>query len=206
MKLNEIADRSGARRPRTRVGRGPGSGKGETCGRGTKGQKARAGVRLKAFEGGQMPLHRRVPKRGFHNPFRRRYQVLNLGRLQTAIDAGKIDPKGVLDAGALVAAGVLRRARDGVRLLAKGEITSKVTIEVAGASPAAIAAVEKAGGKVVVHAPRPAAEGEGEAKAKARTKAGAGAPKGAPPAGGGAEGEAGAEAGEAGPGEEGRES
>lgn len=176
MNLNQLADNLGARKARKRVGRGIGSGKGGTCGRGTKGQNSRSGVRLKGFEGGQMPLHRRVPKRGFHNPFRRRYQALNLGRLQTAIDAGKIDPKTAITAQRLVDAGVIRRARDGIRLLAKGKITSKVTVEAAGASRTAIAAVEKVGGKVVIAAPKPTAGAQAGGKAKvAAPKAEAGA-------------------------------
>jgi large subunit ribosomal protein L15 len=176
MNLNQLADNLGARKARKRVGRGIGSGKGGTCGRGTKGQNSRSGVRLKGFEGGQMPLHRRLPKRGFHNPFRRRYQALNLGRLQTAIDAGKIDPKTAITAQRLVDAGVIRRARDGIRLLAKGKITSKVTVEAAGASRTAIAAVEKAGGKVVIAAPKPTAGAQAGGKAKvAAPKAEAGA-------------------------------
>jgi large subunit ribosomal protein L15 len=154
MKLNEIADRAAARSARKRVGRGIGSGKGKTSGRGHKGQKSRSGVALKGFEGGQMPLHRRLPKRGFHNPFRQSFQVVNLGRLQRAIDAGKIDAAKPVTGEALRAAGVIGKVRDGVRLLAKGEITSKLMIEVDGASKAAIAAVEKAGGKVLVAAPR----------------------------------------------------
>ncbi len=153
MRLNELSDNKGARRARTRVGRGIGSGKGKTSGRGHKGQKSRSGVALKGFEGGQMPLYRRVPKRGFNNPFRRRFAEVNIGRLQKAIDAGKLDAAQPIDEAALVAAGVVRRLRDGVRLLAKGELTSKVTVEVAGASKAAIAAVEKAGGTVIVGAP-----------------------------------------------------
>jgi len=150
MRLNTLADNRGARKKKKRVGRGIGSGKGKTAGRGVKGQKARTGVALGGFEGGQMPLHRRMPKRGFHNIFRREYAVINLGRLQKAIEAGKLDLAKPINAEALIKANILRRARDGMRLLAKGEIKSKVTIEVAGASQAAIAAVEKAGGKVVV--------------------------------------------------------
>ena len=157
MKLHQLADNKGARKKSKRLGRGIGSGKGKTAGRGVKGQRARTGVAIGGFEGGQMPLHRRMPKRGFNNPFRLEYQVVNLGLLQKAIEAGKVDPKSPINAQSLVASGVLRRARDGVRLLAKGEITSKVTIEVAGASKSAIAAVEQAGGKVVVKAPKPAA-------------------------------------------------
>jgi len=149
--LHNLKPAKGSVRNRKRVGRGPGSGLGKTAGRGEKGQKSRSGFSRKpGFEGGQMPLHRRMPKRGFHNIFRREYAVINLGRLQKAIEAGKLDLAKPINAEALIKANILRRARDGMRLLAKGEIKSKVTIEVAGASQAAIAAVEKAGGKVVV--------------------------------------------------------
>lgn len=151
MKLNEIRDNPGAHRRAKRVGRGIGSGKGKTAGRGGKGQTARSGVALNGFEGGQTPLHRRLPKRGFNNKiFRKSFAVVNLGRLQTAIDSGRLKPEGTVDAAALVAAGLVRRARDGVRLLAKGELKAAITIAVAGASQAAIAAVEQAGGKVVL--------------------------------------------------------
>ena len=152
MKLNEIRDNPGARRPRKRVGRGIGSGKGKTSGRGQKGQKSRSGVSLLGFEGGQMPLYRRLPKRGFHNIFRKNYRVLNLGRLQAAIDAGKIDPKQPITEEALVAAGLIKTRRDGIRILAKGEITASVTLQVSGASKAAVEAVEKAGGSISVDA------------------------------------------------------
>jgi large subunit ribosomal protein L15 len=148
MKLNEIADRPGSRKARMRVGRGIGSGKGKTAGRGVKGQKARTGVAVKGFEGGQMPLHRRLPKRGFNNIFARAYNEVSLERVQKAIDAGKLDGKATVTAETLRSAGVIRRAKDGVRLLANGEIKAKVTFEIAGASKAAIAAVEKAGGSV----------------------------------------------------------
>jgi large subunit ribosomal protein L15 len=151
MKLNEIKDNPGAHYRAKRVGRGIGSGKGKTSGRGGKGQTARSGVALNGFEGGQTPLHRRLPKRGFNNTiFRRDYQVVNLGRLQQAIDAGRLAAAGPIDSAALIAAGVLRRARDGVRLLAQGELTTAITIEVAGASRAAVAAVAAAGGSVIV--------------------------------------------------------
>jgi large subunit ribosomal protein L15 len=153
MRLNQLSDNPGARKARKRRGRGIGSGLGKTSGHGHKGQKARSGVALKGFEGGQMPLHRRLPKRGFKNLFRKDYAELNLGRLQTAIDAGKLDPKSAIDAAALVAAGVITNPRDGVRLLAKGELKAKVNITVAGASKAAAAAVEQAGGSVTVTAP-----------------------------------------------------
>jgi large subunit ribosomal protein L15 len=151
MKLNQLSDNSGARKDRTRVGRGIGSGKGKTAGRGVKGQKSRSGVAIKGFEGGQMPIYRRLPKRGFKNPFRKEFSVVNLGRLQQAIDDKRIDAKKTIDTDALMAAGLVgRRVKDGVRILAKGELKAKVTIEVAGASQAAVAAVEKAGGKIVL--------------------------------------------------------
>jgi large subunit ribosomal protein L15 len=150
MKLNELADRPGATKNRMRVGRGIGSGKGKTAGRGVKGQKARTGVAIKGFEGGQMPLHRRLPKRGFTNIFAKDFNEVGLERVQQAIDAGKLDAKAPVTAAALQAAGVIRRARDGVRLLANGEIKASVAFEVAGASKSAIAAVEKAGGSVKI--------------------------------------------------------
>ena len=150
MKLHELSDNPGARHNSKRVGRGIGSGKGKTAGRGHKGQKSRAGAKIKGFEGGQMPLYRRLPKRGFTNIFRKRYAVVNVGRLQQAIDDKKIDSKTTIDGEALVASGIVRRLHDGVRLLANGELSAKVTIEVAGASKAAVELVEKAGGKVVV--------------------------------------------------------
>ncbi len=150
MKLNELSDNAGARKNRKRVGRGPGSGKGKTAGRGMKGQKSRSGVSIKGFEGGQMPLYRRLPKRGFNNIFRRKYVELGTGRLQAAIDAGKVDAKQAITAESLVEAGVLRRAKDGVRLLVNGDLNAKVTITVAGASKGAVAMVEKAGGSVTV--------------------------------------------------------
>jgi len=150
MKLNEIRDNAGARKQRVRVGRGPGSGKGKTAGRGMKGQKSRTGVALNGFEGGQMPLYRRLPKRGFNNPFRKQYAVVNLGRLQKAIDEKKLDAKGTIDSAVLRAAGLVNKLGDGVRLLAKGELTAKITIEAVGASKAAVAAVEKAGGKIIM--------------------------------------------------------
>jgi large subunit ribosomal protein L15 len=153
MKLNEISDNPGAHYRAKRVGRGIGSGKGKTAARGGKGQTARSGVALNGFEGGQTPLHRRLPKRGFNNSvFRNDFKSVNLGRLQTALDDGKLKPEGTLNGAALVACGVLRRLGDGVRLLAKGEIRTAIIIEVTGASRAAIAAVENAGGKVVLRA------------------------------------------------------
>jgi large subunit ribosomal protein L15 len=161
MKLSELADRPGSRKVRRRIGRGIGSGKGKTGGRGGKGQTARSGVAIKGFEGGQMPLHRRLPKRGFTNIFRKEYNEVNLGRLQQAIDAGKLDPAATIDGEALIKAGVLRRALAGVRLLGSGEIKAKVAITVAGASKSAIAAVEKAGGSVTVV--KPAETGEAAA-------------------------------------------
>jgi large subunit ribosomal protein L15 len=155
MKLSELAIRPGSRKTRARIGRGIGSGTGKTGGRGGKGQTARSGVRIKGFEGGQMPLHRRLPKRGFRNTkFAKRFNEVNLGRVQAAIDAGKLDAAATVDVVALVQAGVLRRARDGVRLLGSGEITAKVTFSVWGASKAAVEAVEKAGGSVSVLAPK----------------------------------------------------
>ncbi len=150
MKLNEIRDNSGARHNRMRVGRGQGSGKGKTAGRGVKGQKSRSGVSLVGFEGGQMPLYRRTPKRGFNNIFAKSFDVVNLGRIQKAIDEKKLDAKATINAETLLAAGMVRNKADGIRLLAKGEITAKVTIDVTGASKSAIEAVEKAGGSVTV--------------------------------------------------------
>jgi len=152
MKLNDIRDNKGARKKPITVGRGIGSGKGKTCGRGVKGQKARTGVSIRAFEGGQMPLHRRLPKRGFVNIFAKDYAEINLGRLQAAIDAGRVDAKQPITSESLMASGVTAKARDGVRLIGKGELKAKVEITVAGASKSAIAAVEKAGGKVTVTA------------------------------------------------------
>ena len=154
MKLNELADKEGAKRNRFRIGRGIGSGKGKTGGRGGKGQTARAGVRIKGFEGGQMPLHRRLPKRGFNNVFALKLNEVNVGRVQAAIDKGVLDTKAVVDAAALVKAGVLRRVRDGVRLLGGGEIKTKVNFSVYGASKSAVAAVEQAGGSVTILAPK----------------------------------------------------
>jgi large subunit ribosomal protein L15 len=158
MKLHELAGRPGARKTRKRIGRGIGSGVGKTGGRGGKGQTARSGVRINGFEGGQMPLHRRLPKRGFKNTmFARRLNEVNLDRIQEAIDAGRLDTGGKIDASALVKAGILRRAKDGVRLLGGGEIKAKLTLAVFGASKSAVAAVEKAGGSVEILAPKPEA-------------------------------------------------
>ena len=160
MKLNEIADNEGSRKNRMRVGRGIGSGKGKTAGRGVKGQKARTGVAVKGFEGGQMPLHRRLPKRGFTNIFAREYNEISLGKVQEAIDAGLLDPKATVTVAALKAAGLLRREKDGVRLLGNGELTSAVKFSIAGGSKAAIAAVAKAGGSVEVLKPARAEKAE----------------------------------------------
>ena len=160
MKLNEIAPREGARKKRFRIGRGIGSGAGKTGGRGGKGQTARSGVRIKGFEGGQMPMHRRLPKRGFKNTaFALKLNEVNLGKVQAAIDAKLLDAGATVDAAALIKAGILRRAKDGVRLLGTGEIKAKVAFEVYGASKSAVAAVEKAGGSVKILAPK-SEEGE----------------------------------------------
>jgi large subunit ribosomal protein L15 len=148
MKLNELSDNPGATKNRIRVGRGIGSGKGKTGGRGVKGQKARTGVAVKGFEGGQMPLHRRLPKRGFHNPFSTDYNEINIGRIQQAVDAGKLDVEKPLTNEALIAAGILAKPRDGVKILGQGALTTKLTFEVAAASKSAIAAIEGAGGSV----------------------------------------------------------
>ena len=155
MKLHELSDRPGARKKRHRIGRGIGSGAGKTGGRGGKGQTARSGVRIKGFEGGQMPLHRRLPKRGFRNTsFQLKLNEVNLDKVQAAIEAGKLDAGATVDAAALVKAGVLRRAKDGVRLLGSGEIKAKVAFSVWGASKSAVAAVEKAGGSVTILEPK----------------------------------------------------
>ena len=151
MKLNEISDNEGSSKSRRRVGRGIGSSKGKTGGRGVKGQKSRSGVAINGYEGGQMPIYRRLPKRGFSNAmFAKNYKTVSVGRLQAAIDAKKFDAKTTVTAESLVEAGVLRRAGDGVRILADGELKAKLTCEVAGASKAAIEKIEKAGGKVTV--------------------------------------------------------
>ncbi|MBH0112347.1 50S ribosomal protein L15 [Novosphingobium sp. YJ-S2-02] len=153
MNLNDLRDNAGARHRRIRIGRGIGSGKGKTGGRGQKGQKSRSGVAVKGFEGGQMPLHMRLPKRGFTNAkFTKDYAIVNLGMVQKAIDAGKLDAKAVVDQAALQAAGLARGGKDGVRLLGKGELTAKVEFNLAGASKGAVEAVEKAGGKVILPA------------------------------------------------------
>jgi large subunit ribosomal protein L15 len=148
MKLNEITDNPGATKARIRVGRGIGSGKGKTGGRGVKGQKARTGVAIKGFEGGQMPLHRRLPKRGFTPPFRKDYNEVNIGRIQEAVAAGKLTSDAPVTIDALLAAGVVSKRRDGVKILGVGEISAKLAFEVAAASKSAIAAIEKAGGSV----------------------------------------------------------
>jgi large subunit ribosomal protein L15 len=151
MKLNDIRDNEGAHKSRIRVGRGIGSGKGKTGGRGVKGQKARAGVAVKGFEGGQMPLYRRLPKRGFNNLFAKDLNEVNLGRIQQAVEAGKLDAKGAVTIEALVAAGVItRQAKDGVKILGVGELKAKLAFEVYGASKSAVAAIEKAGGSVKI--------------------------------------------------------
>jgi large subunit ribosomal protein L15 len=164
MKIHELRDNPGATKDRKRIGRGPGSGTGKTGGRGIKGQKSRSGVAIKGFEGGQMPLHRRLPKRGFNNIFAKNFAVVNLGNIQTFIDAGKLDPKAVIDEAALVQSGLVRRRLDGVRVLAKGALTSKgLKIATTGASKPAIAAVESAGGTLTVTAPAPEADATAEA-------------------------------------------
>ena len=153
MKLNQIRENEGATRNSKRVGRGIGSGRGKTSGSGHKGQKARSGVSINGFEGGQMPINRRLPKRGFNNIFRKNYVEVNLGRIQTALDAGKLDKKAAITADALVAAGVIRRERDGVRILAKGTLKDKVEIHASGASKAAQEAVAASGGSIVLSHP-----------------------------------------------------
>lgn len=160
MRLNELRDNQGSTKLRTRVGRGIGSGKGKTGGRGVKGQKSRSGVAIKGFEGGQMPLHQRLPKRGFTKPNRLKFAELTLGRLQAAIDAGKLDAKKAIDAEALVNAGVIRRELDGIRLIGGGELKAKVNLTVAGASKPAAEALEKAGGKLTVTAAAKSADAE----------------------------------------------
>jgi large subunit ribosomal protein L15 len=163
MKLNQISDNAGATKDRMRVGRGIGSGKGKTAGRGHKGQKSRSGVAIKGFEGGQMPIFRRLPKRGFHNLFRKVFEPVNVGGIQKAIDEKKIDAKKPITVDILQAAGLVGKITDGVRVLAKGSISAKIDIEVNGASKAAIAAIEAAGGKVTVSAPaKPAAKADAE--------------------------------------------
>ena len=160
MKLHELADNEGAAKKKKRVARGPGSGKGKTAGRGIKGQKSRSGVALGGYEGGQMPLYRRLPKRGFNKPNRLEYAVVNLGLIEKFVAAGKLDAGKAIDEDAIVAAGVTSRKRDGIRVLAKGSITAKVNLVVTGASAAAVAAVEAAGGTLTVKAPAAAAAAE----------------------------------------------
>jgi len=150
MKLHELRDNPGATRSKKRIGRGPGSGKGKTAGRGIKGQKSRSGVAINGYEGGQMPLYQRLPKRGFNKPNQKSYAVVNLGLIQKFVEAGKLDASAEITEDALVASGLVRRKLDGVRVLAKGDITSKVTLSVTGASKSAIEAVEKAGGTLTV--------------------------------------------------------
>lgn len=164
MRLNELRDRTGARKAPKRVGRGLGSGKGKTSGRGHKGQKSRSGVSLLGFEGGQMPLYRRLPKRGFNNPFSKDYAELTLGNLEHAAVKGIIDAKKPVTEDVLRASGLVRKSRHGVRLLATGELKTKLTIEVTGATKGAIAAVEKAGGSIAVSPPKPKPEGKGKAR------------------------------------------
>ena len=190
MRLNELSDRPGATKAKKRLGRGPGSGLGKTSGRGVKGQKARTGVAIKGFEGGQMPLHRRLPKRGFSNIFAKKYNELNLGRIQQAVDSGRLDGKKPITVEALREAGLIRRAKDGVRLLGHGELTGKLAFEVTGASASAIKAVEAKGGTITLKsitgreapaadkikadrraAKRAAAEAAPKGKGKAKAKA-----------------------------------
>jgi large subunit ribosomal protein L15 len=167
MKLNELADREGATKNRMRVGRGPGSGKGKTAGRGVKGQKSRSGVAIAGFEGGQMPLHMRLPKRGFRNPFAKKLVEVNLWRIAQAIEAGKLDAKKPIDAAALIASGVIRRERDGVRLLGNDEIKGKLDITAHSATASAKKIIEDAGGKLTLTAK---VKAEPSAKRLARSK------------------------------------
>ena len=153
MKLNELSDNPGATKGKKRIGRGPGSGKGKTGGRGIKGQKSRSGVAINGYEGGQMPLYQRLPKRGFNKPNRKAFAVVNLGLIQKFIDEGKIDVKADITEDALIASGLVRRKKDGIRVLAKGDFKSKATIAVTGASKGAVEAVEKAGGSLTVTTP-----------------------------------------------------
>jgi large subunit ribosomal protein L15 len=153
MKLNDIHDNAGSSKSRMRVGRGIGSGKGKTCGRGVKGQKARTGVAIKGFEGGQMPLHRRLPKRGFWNPFRTNYNDVNIGRIQDAVNAGKLDPAVIVTNAVLIASGVISKPRDGVKILGVGKLEAKLTFEVEAASKGAVTAIEAAGGSITLSVP-----------------------------------------------------
>ncbi len=160
MKLHELRDNDGATKRKKRVGRGPGSGLGKTSGRGVKGQKSRSGVAIKGFEGGQMPIYQRLPKRGFNKPNRKAFAVVNLGLIQKFIDAGKLDAGKAITEDVLIDAGLVRRKLDGVRVLAKGQVTSKITLEVTGASQSAVEAVEKAGGSLTVTKAEAAAAAE----------------------------------------------
>ena len=171
MKLNDLRDNAGARKKRVRVGRGIGSGVGKTAGRGQKGQKSRSGVAIKGFEGGQMPLHMRIPKRGFNNIFRKYYAEVNLGTLQKAVDEGKIRPGDELDGDKLVAAGVISHAREGVRLLGKGTLTAALTLKLDGASKAAAAAVEAAGGTLTLPVEKPVVDADIAKAARAAARA-----------------------------------
>jgi large subunit ribosomal protein L15 len=173
MKLNDLRDNKGARKSRVRVGRGIGSGLGKTAGRGQKGQKSRSGVSIWGFEGGQMPLHMRLPKRGFNNIFAKDYAEVNVGAIQKAIDAGKLDPKGTLDHDALKAAGLARGGKDGVRVLGKGELKAKIALKIAGISAGARQAIEGAGGSVELIEVVPAAEKAAAKKGKSKRRAGA---------------------------------
>lgn len=172
MRLSDLKDNAGATQPAKRVGRGMGSGKGKTAGRGNKGQKSRSGVALKGFEGGQMPIHRRLPKRGFNNLFTKDYNEVNVERLQAAVDKKLLDAKKPVTVAALAEAGIIKKVKDGVRLLGQGELKTKLTIEVTGASASAVKAVEKAGGSVsIVDLPRRAPKPKQEAKVKSESKA-----------------------------------
>jgi len=171
MRLNELRDNPGAVVKRKRVGRGSGSGIGGTSGRGTKGQKSRSGVALKGFEGGQMPIHRRMPKRGFNNPGAKTFAVTNVGAIQAFIDAGKIDPSAKIDEAALVASGLVRRVRDGVRVLGRGEISAKIDLEVTGASGTAVRAVEAVGGALTTTGSKRAAKTEADPENEAKSGA-----------------------------------
>ena len=176
MRLNELRDNQGARKARVRVGRGTSSGKGKTGGRGVKGQKSRSGVSIKGFEGGQMPLHMRLPKRGFNVPNPKKLNAVNLGRLQQALDSGKLNASDAVNTASLKSAGVIRRELDGVRIIGNGELKTKLDFEVFGVSASAREAIEKLGGKITVLAPAPSkdnddAKAEKKAKKKAAKKA-----------------------------------
>ena len=172
MRINQLADRPGANKNKRRLGRGSASGKGKTAGRGHNGQKSRSGVSIKGFEGGQMPFYRRLPKRGFNNIFRKEYEILNIGQLQKAVDSGRLDGGKAVDEAALKASGLVRGRNSGTRILAQGELTAALQIEVAGASKAAVAAVEKAGGKITILQPKAELNPDGKkAKKKAEREA-----------------------------------